>query len=110
MQLGGHGGEIGVIAGRALELEQGARGVGVAVDERAGEEVCDEPDPVGGTQAHRARLEQGEQAQPVEAPGHGVVGAGPSVGVLEQAAGGGEPARQGPGQQGAEPLRDEVVR
>ncbi len=85
-----------MLARGPLEVEQAAAGVGVAVDERTGEQVGDEPDTVGGSQPDRLGREERQQAGAVEPAGDRVLRARAPVGVVEQPAGRGEPARERP--------------
>ncbi len=63
-------GVVGVLAGGALEVEQGLGGLGVAVDEGAGQQVGEEPDAVHEPDVDRfpASAEQGEQRRTAASP------------------------------------------
>jgi hypothetical protein len=103
----------GVVAGGALQGQQGLGGLGVAVDQRAGQQVreeadaLDEPDLDPGRPAGRRGPDQVQDGLGVETARERVLVAAPAVRVVEHPPGLGEPAGQRPGEHAPEPLRDQ---
>jgi len=98
---------VAVVTGGPLEVEQRLGRLGIAVDQRTGQQIGEQPDPVDPPDPGRPTGEQRHDGRLVEPAGQRVVVAGPAGRVVQDAPRFAEPAGQCPGQHGAEALRDE---